>query len=188
MDQGSTRKCSAVQNIAPTVTKFCVMWEGLSLPHDTKFGNCRDEIADRRVIFIWALIQGSSWSGLIKVGPGACELLLIHGDAPYLTFIQVKFEFGATISIDARQVRIIITMILVILGSVITKWQLPLTLQLFNMRGKTSMYRLVVLHDHLQTCWNKRDKHHIIIDCIECKAYKQLNFISPFNTAWRFCP
>ena len=46
------------------------MWEGLSLPHDTKFGNCRDEIADRRVIFIWALIQGSSWSGLIKVGPG----------------------------------------------------------------------------------------------------------------------
>ena len=46
------------------------MWEGLSLPHDTKFGNFRDEIADRRVIFIWSLIHGSSWSGLIKVGPG----------------------------------------------------------------------------------------------------------------------
>ena len=65
-----TRKCSAVHNFAPTVTKFCVMGEGLSLPHDTKFGNCRDEIADRRVIFIWSLIHGSSWSGLIKVGPG----------------------------------------------------------------------------------------------------------------------
>ena len=68
--QGSTRKCSAVHNFAPTITKFCVMWEGLSLPHDTKFGNCREEIADRRVIFIWSLIHGSSWSGLIKVGPG----------------------------------------------------------------------------------------------------------------------
>ena len=40
MDQGSTRKHSAVQ------------------------------IVDRRVIFIWSLIHGSSWSGLIKVGPG----------------------------------------------------------------------------------------------------------------------
>ena len=70
MDQGSTKKCSAVHNFVPTVTKFCVMWEGLSLPQDTKFGNCRDEIVDRRVIFIWSLIHGSSWSGLIKVGPG----------------------------------------------------------------------------------------------------------------------
>ena len=69
VDQGSTRKCSAVQHFAPTVMKFCVMWEGLSLPHDTKFGNCRGEIADRRVIFNWSLIHGSSWSGLIKVGP-----------------------------------------------------------------------------------------------------------------------
>ena len=59
---------------APTVTKFCVMWEGLSLPHDTKFGNCRDDIADRRVIFIWSLIHGSSWSCLIKVGPGVSRL------------------------------------------------------------------------------------------------------------------
>ena len=67
MDQGSTKKRSVVHNFVPTVTKFCVMWEGLSLPHDTKFGNCR---GDRRVIFIWSLIHGSSWSGLIKVGPG----------------------------------------------------------------------------------------------------------------------
>ena len=72
MDQGSTRNHSAVHNFVPTVTKFCVivMWEGLSLPHDTKFGNCRDEIVDWRVSFIWALIHGPSRSGLIKVGPG----------------------------------------------------------------------------------------------------------------------
>ena len=49
------------------------MWEGRSLPHDTKFGNCRDAVADRKVIFIWSLTHGSSWSGLIKVGPG------VHG-------------------------------------------------------------------------------------------------------------
>ena len=69
VDQGSTKKRSAVHNFIPTVTKFCVMWEGLSLPQDTKFGNCRDEIVDIGVIFIWSLIHGSSWSGLIKVGP-----------------------------------------------------------------------------------------------------------------------
>ena len=46
MDQESTKKRSAVHNFVPTVTKFCVMWEGLSLPHDTKFGNCRGEIGE----------------------------------------------------------------------------------------------------------------------------------------------
>ena len=56
MDQGSTMKRSAVHNFAPTVTKFCVMWEGQALPHDTKFGNSRCEIVGRRVIFIWSLI------------------------------------------------------------------------------------------------------------------------------------
>ena len=45
------------------------MWEGQALPHDTKLGNCRCEIVGRRMIFIWSLIHGSSWSGLIKVGP-----------------------------------------------------------------------------------------------------------------------
>ena len=70
MDQGSTTKRSAVHNFAPTVTKFCVMWEGQALPHDTKFGNSRCEIIGRRVIFIWSLIHGLRWSGLIKVGPG----------------------------------------------------------------------------------------------------------------------
>ena len=70
MDQGSNRKQSAVHNFAPTITKFCVMWEGQALPHDTKFGNSRYEIEGRRVIFIWSLIHGSSWSGLIKAEPG----------------------------------------------------------------------------------------------------------------------
>ena len=70
MDQGSNRKHSAVHNFAPTVTKFCVMWEGQALPHDTKFSNCRCEIIGKRVIFIWSLIPGSSWSGLIKAEPG----------------------------------------------------------------------------------------------------------------------
>ena len=70
MDQGSTRKRCAVHNFAPTVTKFCVMWEGQALPHDTKFGNCRCKIVGRRVIFIWSLIHGSSGSGLIKAEPG----------------------------------------------------------------------------------------------------------------------
>ena len=70
VDQGSTRKRSAVHDFVPTVTKFCVMWEGLP-PHDTEFGNCMSEIIDRRVIISWSLIHGSSWSGLIKVGPGS---------------------------------------------------------------------------------------------------------------------
>ena len=70
MDQGSNRKHSAVHNFAPTVTKFCVMWEGQALPHDTKFSNCRCEILGRRVIFISSLIPGSSWSGMIKAEPG----------------------------------------------------------------------------------------------------------------------
>ena len=74
MDQGSTMKRFAVHNFAPTVTKFCVMWEGQALPHDTKFGNSRCEIVGRRVIFIWSLIHGLRWSGLIKAEPGGDEL------------------------------------------------------------------------------------------------------------------
>ena len=72
MDQGSTGKRSAVDNFAPTVTKFCVMWEGRALPHHTKFGNCRCEMVGRRMIFIWSLIHGSSWSGLIKAWTMCC--------------------------------------------------------------------------------------------------------------------
>ena len=78
MDQGSISKRSAVPNFATTVTKFCVMWEGLSLPHDTKFGNCRGDIVDRRMIFIWSLIHGSGWSGLIKVYPGCFRCLAVN--------------------------------------------------------------------------------------------------------------
>ena len=62
-------KSLSVNSFAPTVTKFCVMWESLSLPHDTKFRNCRDKIVDNRTFLSWPLIHGSSWSGLIKLGP-----------------------------------------------------------------------------------------------------------------------
>ena len=77
IDQGSTKKRSAVHNFVPTVTKFCVMWEGLSLPH----GNCRGEIVDRRMVFVWSLIHGSGWSPLIKAEPGArscCQVDAAH--------------------------------------------------------------------------------------------------------------
>ena len=69
-DQGSTDNHSPVNNFAHTVTKCCVMWEGQALPHNTKFGNCRDKIVDSRAFPSWSLIHGSSWSGLIKVEPG----------------------------------------------------------------------------------------------------------------------
>ena len=70
VDQGSNKNHSPAYNFAPTVTKFCVMWEGLSLPHDTKFVNCRCKIVDSRSFPSWSLIHGLRWSGLIKVGPG----------------------------------------------------------------------------------------------------------------------
>ena len=70
MDQGSNKNHSPAYNFAPTVTKFCVMWEGLSLPHDTKFGNCRCKIVDSRAFPSWSLIHGLRWSGLIKAEPG----------------------------------------------------------------------------------------------------------------------
>ena len=69
VDQGSNKNHSPVYNFAPTVTKFCVVWEGLSLPHDTKFGNCRCEIVDSRAFPSWSLIHGLCWSGLIKAEP-----------------------------------------------------------------------------------------------------------------------
>ena len=70
VDQGSIENHSPAYNFAPTVTKFCVMWEGLSLPHDTKFGNCRCNIVDSRAFPSWSLIHGLRWSGLIKAEPG----------------------------------------------------------------------------------------------------------------------
>ena len=91
MDQGSTKKRSAVHNFVPTVTKFCVLWEGLSLPQDTKFGHCRDEIVDRRVIFIWSLIHGSIWSGLIKVGPVVIKSSVVCSDS--ITYLDLTSTF-----------------------------------------------------------------------------------------------
>ena len=70
VDQGSNKKHSPAYNFAPTVNKFCVMWEGLSLPHGTKFGNCRCKIVDSRAFPSWSLIHGLRWSGLIKAEPG----------------------------------------------------------------------------------------------------------------------
>ena len=70
VDQGSNKNHSPAYNFAPTVTKFCVMWEGLSLQHDTKFGNCRCTIVDSRAFLSWSLIHGLCWSGLIKAEPG----------------------------------------------------------------------------------------------------------------------
>ena len=78
VDQGSNKNHSPAYNFAPTVTKFCVMWEGLSLPHDTKFGNCRCKIVDSRLFPSWSLIHGLRWSGLIKVGPGPVSTNFYH--------------------------------------------------------------------------------------------------------------
>ena len=75
VDQGSNKNHSPAYNFTPTVTKFCVMWEGLSLPHDTKFGNCRCKIVDSRSFHNWSLIHGLRWSGLIKVGPDDHSML-----------------------------------------------------------------------------------------------------------------
>ena len=69
VDQGPNKNHSPAYNFAPTVTQFCVMWEGLSLPHDTKFGNCRCTIVDNRAFPSWSLIHGLCWSGLIKAEP-----------------------------------------------------------------------------------------------------------------------
>ena len=91
MDQGSNKNHSPAYNFAPTVTKFCVMWEGLSLPHDTKFGNCRCKIVDSRSFPSWSLIHGLRWSGLIKVGPackkGVTDILPIWLSLPILYFL-----------------------------------------------------------------------------------------------------
>ena len=78
VDQGSNKNHSPAYNFAPTVTKFCVMWEGLSLPHDTKFGNCRCKIVDSRAFPSWSLIHGLRWSGLIKAEPGYLQLQILQ--------------------------------------------------------------------------------------------------------------
>ena len=52
MDPWINYKKSAVYNFGPTVMKFCVMWEGQALPHDTKLHNCGAKIIDSRVFSV----------------------------------------------------------------------------------------------------------------------------------------
>ena len=89
VDQGSNKNHSPAYNFAPTVTKFCVMWEGLSLPHDTKFGKCRCKIVDSRSFPSWSLIHGLRWSGLIKVGPGGQQQETSTGES---LIVQMEYQ------------------------------------------------------------------------------------------------
>ena len=91
MNQGSNKNHSPAYNFAPTVTKFCVMWEGLSLPHDTKFGNCRCKIVDSRAFPSWSLIHGLRWSGLIKAEP---DHLIFTMGIPKLARLGLCIEMG----------------------------------------------------------------------------------------------
>ena len=93
VDQGSNKNHSPAYNFAPTVTKFCVMWEGLSLPHDTKFGNCRCKIVDSRAFPSWSLIHGLRWSGLIKAEPG--DTYMCNWTGSSLVHIMACHLFGA---------------------------------------------------------------------------------------------
>ena len=96
MDQGSNKNHSPAYNFTPTVTKFCVMWEGLSLPHDTKLGDCRCKIVDSRLFHSWSLIHGLRWSGLIKVGPGVQQRRFVWALLWLLSVYMPSVElFGA---------------------------------------------------------------------------------------------
>ena len=75
VDQGSNKNHSPAYNLAPTATKFCVVWEGQALPQNTKFGNCRCKIVDSRAFPSWSLIHGLRWSGLIKAEPDLVFIL-----------------------------------------------------------------------------------------------------------------
>ena len=66
------------------------MWEGQALPHDTKFGNSRCDIVGRRVIFIWSLIHGLRWSGLIKAEPEWIRMYMFY---PPMEFYQVPAKY-----------------------------------------------------------------------------------------------
>ena len=117
-DQGSNENNSPVHNFAPTVTKCCVMWEGQALPQDTKFGNCRDKIVDSRAFLSWSLILGSSWSGLIKVGPGGHYLDYYTG---IISYNQVTATTGTRSSSEFHAVDFIYGY--PILKWVAMKWQ-----------------------------------------------------------------
>ena len=61
MSQESTSKSSVASNLNSTVTKFCGMLEGQTLPHITKFRKYASKITDRRD-FQWLL---NSWIKII---------------------------------------------------------------------------------------------------------------------------
>ena len=97
VDQGSNKNHSPASNFAPTVTKFCVMWEGLSLPHDTTFGNCRCKIVDSRAFPSWSLIHGLRWTGLIKAEPGQWSM-------NHCSVISVTATGQVTVTISNRDI------------------------------------------------------------------------------------
>ena len=67
MDQGSNKNHSPVNNFTPTVTKFCVMWEGQALPHDTKFHNCGGRPPLELTHCGAVMRHHGSWSTLVQV-------------------------------------------------------------------------------------------------------------------------
>ena len=94
MDQGSNKNHSPINNFTPTVTKFCVMWEGQALPHDTKFGNCRDKIVDSRAFLSWSLIHGSSSSRLIKAEPEDGHCPDNHKTMVLYPIVLIKYQIS----------------------------------------------------------------------------------------------
>ena len=106
VDQGSNKNHSPAYNFVPTVTKFCVMWEGLSLPHDTKFGNCRCKTVDSRAFPSWSLIHGLRWSGLIKAKPVRQTRSMdytnnsivnpVSDNKDFLTWLLIGWRFAAS--------------------------------------------------------------------------------------------
>ena len=140
MDQGSTMKRSAVHNFAPTVTKFCVMWEGQALPHDTKFGNSRCEIVGRRVIFIWSLIHGLRWSGLIKAEPELFPNCLTpyHPEAFKPSWIQYK---------SMRSIHMATWCVIMILKNTFLYASLKFVITFFAMLMHTMQWRVKHLYE-----------------------------------------
>ena len=63
--------------------------------HLTQNCNCRDKIVDSRAFLSWSLIHGSSWSGLIKVGPGTSHRVLLRTD-DYNVYLSLYFTYKFT--------------------------------------------------------------------------------------------
>ena len=92
VDQGSNKNHSPAYNFTPTVTKFCVMWEGLSLC------NCRCRIVDSRAFPSWSLIHGLRWSGLIKAEPEwyvlFIQVVCVNADKEEFVKMRYVHTFG----------------------------------------------------------------------------------------------